>query len=185
MTNAPAPWWLAALATPILTVIAYFLAAERRSVVTIVVAVEACQFALHEVFTAAAPAPAAAQPVLDPMCGSGHPVAVQDAMTMPGMHHSGGTGMLLAHLAAGIGAGLWLNLAERVSWQLLRTVAKVTITWVRRTIPQVVNAAPTRPRPHWTPTQHAPWSIRIESINRCILRRGPPRISLPIASASA
>lgn len=183
MTDTPAPWWLPAIATPALTAIAYLLAAERRSVLAIVAAVELSQLALHEIFSAATPAAAAGEPVLDPMCGDSHPVVIRDAVTSSGMHHGGGTGMLIAHVVAGIGAGLWLNLAERISWQLLRTIARVTKGWVRGTIRRVVVAAPANTQSRVARIRPVSWSIRHQLIGRCIPRRGPPTFSLHSATA--
>jgi len=166
------------------------LAGHERSLATILGGLLGGQFALHALFTQAAPAthhtpamahhsPAMAHhsPAMHGAMSSG-----ADALAAPAAHGAAdGLVMTLAHCVAALVAAWWLRRGERAAWTMARRVAAAADRPVRLLLAllTVEKAVPPRPVPV------APAPVAGTAVGRVlrhqVVRRGPPPRSRALA----
>ncbi|MGW2019149.1 hypothetical protein [Streptomyces sp. NPDC001927] len=126
----------------------------------------------------AATDPTTAHAALDPAAGHAMDSAMAMTMGAGGSHSS--LGMLAAHLLAAVVCGLWLARGEAALFALARTVAALAFTPLRLLLAVVRVPEPprsVRPRPR---TRRRPHDVVLA---HSLSRRGPPRLSVPRATA--
>ncbi|WP_436770815.1 hypothetical protein [Yinghuangia sp. YIM S09857] len=169
MSDGPVPWWAPAAALPVLSTIAWAAAGRERGLPSISGAVVGAQTVLHSLF-------GWAQQISDSAATAHH-------MASTGADHSGhhassilpthgGAGMLLAHIAAGLGSALWLWRGDKALFDLLRLLASrarclkaLLCAWLRWGEPVFPQVPFVRPR---AACARSRWECRPLS------RRGPP-----------
>ncbi|MFD3947054.1 hypothetical protein [Streptomyces sp. NPDC058579] len=170
--------------------IAWLAGGRRRGPAAIAGGLAAVQTALHLIFStgqshgggtarhaamdhsAAMTDPVMAHTTMDPAMDS------VMAMSTGGGHSS--LGMLAAHLLAALVCGVWLARGEAALFALARTVAALAFTPLRLLLAVVRVPEPpraVRPRPR---TRRRPHDVVLA---HSLSRRGPPRLSVPRATA--
>ncbi|MFA1541463.1 MFS transporter [Actinomadura monticuli] len=163
--------------------VSLMLAGHERSLATILGGLLGGQFALHTLFTQAAPAthhaPAMAHhtPAMHGAMSSG-----ADAMAAPAAHGAAsGLVMTLAHCVAALVAAWWLRRGERAAWTVARRVAAAADRPVRLLLAllTVEKAVPPRPVPVVPAPVAGPAVGRV--LRHQVVRRGPPPRSRALA----
>ncbi|WP_254705536.1 hypothetical protein [Streptomyces vilmorinianum] len=153
-----------ALAFAVTGGLAWLAGGRRRGAYAISGGLAAVQTVLHLIFSAG---------------GSSHEAMDHAAMDHTAAAHSS-TGMLAAHLLAALLCGLWLARGEAALFALARTVGTLAFTPLRLfltvvRVPELPH--PARPR--------RPHIRRLHGVvlAHTLSRRGPPRLSVPRATA--
>ncbi|CAM5257925.1 hypothetical protein [Streptomyces narbonensis] len=207
----PAPGLLAAFAAT--AVVAWAAAGRRRGAPTIAGAMLFLQGALHLLFSMTGAHPAAGavgdakatthahamtggHPSLGSMhptgamqpmgsaggpMGSTDPVEPMDLMSMSPMAMDSGAGMLAVHLLAALLCGLWLAHGEAAFFTLAEAALAYAFTPLRLLFARVrVPDAPRGPVRRPRGNAHRPHTVVLA---HTVSRRGPPRLSVPRATA--
>ncbi|MEU7068896.1 hypothetical protein AB0B30_01330 [Streptomyces narbonensis] len=201
----PAPGLLAAFAAT--AVAAWAAAGRRRGAPTIAGAMLVLQGALHLLFSMTGAHPAAgamsdakatthahamtgghpSMGSMHPMgsaggsMGSTDPVEPMDLMSMSPMAMDSGTGMLAVHLLAALLCGLWLAHGEAAFFTLAEAALAYAFTPLRLLFARVrVPDAPRGPVRRPRGNAHRPHTVVLA---HTVSRRGPPRLSVPRATA--
>lgn len=182
MSAAPVPWWAPAGAFAALAVLAWAAARRERGLPGITVPLVVAQFSLHGLFGWAerfGPAPGVTLDQAMPtehaqLSGARHAevmgsAAHGGALLLPG-HTS--PGMLLGHLAAGVGSAWWLRRGERALFALLGLLASWASTLVALLRAWLRWGKLPFPRPR--PVRRRPVRAVARWFCRPVTRRGPP-----------
>ncbi|WP_329121313.1 hypothetical protein [Streptomyces sp. NBC_01353] len=154
---------------------------RRRGAYTISGGLVAVQAALHLIFSAGEERGTTDHTAMaDHAAAMGH--TAMDPSMLPVMEAAAGhssLGMIGAHLLAALVCGLWLARGEAALFALARTVGALAFTPLRLLlavvrVPELPH--PVRPRPH---TRRLHGVVLAHTLSR----RGPPRLSVPRATA--
>ncbi|MFI6350396.1 hypothetical protein [Streptomyces sp. NPDC050560] len=185
MSGAGMPLWALAYAFAAVTSAAWWLTDRERGAGVVLGATVVTQMLLHCLFmlgqlvTLSAPRGMDSAPGMDGMAGMESYSSAAPTAAMPGtsaMHdmglHEWSSGMLLAHVGAGLVSGLWLWRGQSAVFRLARALALVLRdVWDARPVrlappPCVVTPVPaddTAPRP-----------LDLLLLRHVVVRRGPP-----------
>ncbi|GAA1818060.1 hypothetical protein [Actinomadura chokoriensis] len=164
------------------------LAGHERSLATILGGLLGGQFALHTLFTAAAPHPPLPMPAMADHAGGAHAsgmhaamAAGADTMAASAPHDPNGLVMTLAHCVAALVAAWWLRRGERAAWAMARRVAAAADRPVRLLLGllAVEPAASPRPAPVLPVADVAAALGRV--LRHQVVERGPPARSRALA----
>lgn len=192
--GAAVPLWAGAAGFGAVLGVTLMLAGHERSLATILGGLLGGQFALHTLFTAAAPHPAPAIPVNPAMPAMAehapamHTPAMHAAMsagadviTAPAPHDTNGLVMTLAHCVAGLVAAWWLRRGERAAWAMARRVAAAADRPVRLLLALLAIEPAASPRP----VRVAAAAAMVPAIGRVlrhqVVERAPPPRSRALA----
>ncbi|CND45338.1 Uncharacterised protein [Mycobacterium tuberculosis] len=200
--GAAVPGWAGMAGFGAVLGVTLMLAGHERSLATILGGLLGGQFALHTLFTAAAPHPAPAMPAMPGMPGMSamahhatgmyapamHAPAVHaamsggtDAVAAPAAHDASGLVMTLAHCVAALVAAWWLRRGERAAWTMARRVAAAADRPVRLLLVLLAIEPAASPRP----VPVVPATAAVAAIGRVlrhqVVERAPPPRSRALA----
>lgn len=187
--GAAVPLWAGTAGLGAVLGVTLMLAGHERSLATILGGLLGGQFALHTLFTGAAPHPAPVTPAMSAMPAmADHTPAMHAAMSAgantlaaPAPHDANGLVMTLAHCVAALVAAWWLRRGERAAWAMARRVAAATDRPVRALLALLTVEPTASPRP----VPAAPAADEAPSVGRVlrhqVVERGPPPRSRALA----
>lgn len=171
MSDAGLPWWAPAAGVTVTGAAAWSLAGREYGLFPVVAFALVAQSALHTAFSLSQTAVEPAQP-MHHHAGS-HAGSAMESMASTSHDLSGmsSSGMLAAHLLAGLLSGLWLAYGERAAFRILRAVAGWLVAPL--CLPVRVPVMPHRPRVRPRRTR-ATRTLRQLLLVHVLTSRGPP-----------
>ncbi|WP_165965428.1 hypothetical protein, partial [Actinomadura bangladeshensis] len=169
------------------------LAGHERSLATILGGLLGGQFALHTLFTAAAPHTPPPMPATAHHAAAMDPSAVHtsamhaamsagaDTMAASAPHDPNGLVMTLAHCVAALVAAWWLRRGERAAWAMARRVAAAADRPVRLLLALLSIEPAASPRPVPVPPVADAATALGRVLRHQVVERGPPAGSRALA----